>query len=47
MLRPDCQPLQSIHCACAILGQVNDLLANKFKGAVTTRLAGVCVCQGC
>lgn len=32
--------LQSIHCACAILGQVNDLLGNKFKSAVLTRLSG-------
>ena len=32
--------LQSIHCACAILGQVNDLLGNKFKSAVLARLAG-------
>lgn len=35
--------LQSIHCACAILGQVNDLLGNKFKSAVLSRLAGECV----
>lgn len=39
--------MQSIHCACAILGQVNDLLGNKFKSAVLTRLAGesLCCCE--
>eukprot|EP00879_Flechtneria_rotunda_P019660 GHRR01020657.1.p1 GENE.GHRR01020657.1~~GHRR01020657.1.p1 ORF type:complete len:653 (+),score=242.69 GHRR01020657.1:85-2043(+) len=30
----------SIHCVCAVLGQLNDLLANKFKGALAARLAG-------
>jgi len=32
--------LQSTQCACAVLGQVNDLLGNKFKSAVLSRLAG-------
>lgn len=31
---------QSTQCACAVLGQVNDLLGNKFKSAVLSRLAG-------
>lgn len=39
-IRASCHSVQSIHCACAILGQVNDLLGNKFKSAVLTRLAG-------
>eukprot|EP00878_Enallax_costatus_P037865 GHUV01042925.1.p2 GENE.GHUV01042925.1~~GHUV01042925.1.p2 ORF type:complete len:100 (-),score=12.21 GHUV01042925.1:117-416(-) len=30
----------SIHCACAVLGQLNDLMANKFKAAVVAELAG-------
>jgi hypothetical protein len=31
---------QNIHCVCAVLGQLNDLAANKFKAAATVRLAG-------
>lgn len=30
----------SIHCVCAILGQLNDLLANKFKAALLAKTAG-------
>lgn len=31
---------QSIHCACAVVGQLNDLMANKFKAAVMAKLSG-------
>lgn len=30
---------RSIHCVCAILGQLNDLLANKLKGALLAKTA--------
>jgi hypothetical protein len=30
---------RSIHCVCAILGQLNDLLANKLKGALLAKIA--------
>jgi hypothetical protein len=29
---------RSIHCVCAILGQLNDLLANKLKGALLAHI---------
>ena len=30
----------NVQCSCALLGQLNDALANKYKGALMARLAG-------
>lgn len=30
----------NVQCVCALLGQLNDVLANRYKAALAARLAG-------